>query len=807
MREGGNQGGHRRLGGGAGQGCGGGVDSIGTGVGGGQVGGQLTTRGVVGVHVHGQVEFAAQGGDQLGRRGRAQQAGHVLDGQNVGAGFDDLLGQLQVVVQGVELLPRVGQITGVRHGDLGDAGAGLQDGVDGRAHLGDVVERIEDPEDVHAGLGGLLHKRAAHRIGVRGVTDGVAATQQHLDVHIRHGLAQLIQACPRILEEEAHGHVVGGTAPGLHGQQLRGELCDGTRRRGQREGAHAGGQEGLVGVTEGGVGDGQGILFAQIPGESLRAELLQAVAGAAWQRDVLHLGQLLHGTGCLGAVAVGLVHGDIRQVFQDPSLLIIGRWGLEQVLVGADEAGVDAPLGEVLLAQQCAEEADVGGHTGDIELGQGALGAGHGGVEVGAAAGHLDQHGVEVRGDLAAELGCAVETHTRTTRGAVGGDHTGVGSEVVGRILRGDAALQGGTVRGDLVLGQAQFLQGGAGGQVHLRLDQVDGGDLLGHGVLHLDAGVHLDEDVVARLIHQELHGAGTLVSDEFAELHGIRADAVTQFRVEVLGRGDLDDFLVTALQGAVAFIQVDDITGVIAQDLHLDVLGFDHGPLDVDGAVTEGGLGLTGGLPGQLAQVLGLLDEPHAAPATTGDGLDEDRVGLSLGTLDDLIDVGAGGGFRQDGQAGLLRGGDSLGLVTREVEHLRGGADEGNAVLRAFTRELGVFRKETITRVDRVRFHLLGGIDDLINIEVRLDGRALGSDPHRLGGKGAVEGATVLPRVDGHGCGPGLIGGTECPHRDFTSVGHQDLFERGQRGGCCCYHCFCSFRRVPACWVMAVTL
>jgi hypothetical protein len=34
-----------------------------------------------------------------------EQAGHVLDRQDVGAGVDDLLGQPQVVVEGVELSP------------------------------------------------------------------------------------------------------------------------------------------------------------------------------------------------------------------------------------------------------------------------------------------------------------------------------------------------------------------------------------------------------------------------------------------------------------------------------------------------------------------------------------------------------------------------------------------------------------------------------------------------------------------------------------------------------------------------------
>jgi hypothetical protein len=72
------------------------------------------------VQVHGQVEALSQRGDQGARRGCSEQAGHVLDGQDVGSGVDDLLGQTQVVVEGVELLTGVREIAGVAQGDLGD---------------------------------------------------------------------------------------------------------------------------------------------------------------------------------------------------------------------------------------------------------------------------------------------------------------------------------------------------------------------------------------------------------------------------------------------------------------------------------------------------------------------------------------------------------------------------------------------------------------------------------------------------------------------------------------------------------------
>ena len=53
-----------------------------------------------------------------------------------------------------------------------------------------------------------------------------------------------------------------------------------------------------------------------------------------------------------------------------------------------------------------------------------------------------------------------------------------------------------------------------AGRNAELRLHQVDTSHHLGHGVLHLDARVHLDKVELAILIHQELDGAGVLVAD-----------------------------------------------------------------------------------------------------------------------------------------------------------------------------------------------------------------------------------------------------------------------------------------------------
>ena len=176
------------------------------------------------------------------------------------------------------------------------------------------------------------------------------------------------------------------------------------------------------------------------------------------------------------------------------------------------------------------------------------------------------------------------------------------------------------------VLGQPEVGQRLAGRDPHLGLHEVDVGDLLGHGVLDLDARVHLDEDVVAGRVEQELDGAGVAVADLGGEADGVGAHALADRRVEVRGRRDLDDLLVAALHRAVPLEQVDDVAGAVGEDLHLDVPRLDHGLLDEHRRVAERALGLAHAGLDRLAQVAGLVDPAHAAAAAAGDRLDEQR-------------------------------------------------------------------------------------------------------------------------------------------------------------------------------------
>ena len=71
------------------------------------------------------------------------------------------------------------------------------------------------------------------------------------------------------------------------------------------------------------------------------------------------------------------------------------------------------------------------------------------------------------------------------------------------------------------------------GGEAHLSLNQINVGDLFGHGVLHLDAGIHFDKDVLSRSssgrLNKKFHGARIAVPDRTCERNGIAVQRFTQ--------------------------------------------------------------------------------------------------------------------------------------------------------------------------------------------------------------------------------------------------------------------------------------
>jgi len=167
---------------------------------------------------------------------------------------------------------------------------------------------------------------------------------------------------------------------------------------------------------------------------------------------------------------------------------------------------------------------------------------------------------------------------------------------------------------------------------------EVHVGRLLGDGVLHLDARVHLDESVPAVLANEKLDRAGITVPHPPAEANGILAEPVAELRVQVRRGGDLDHLLVAPLDRAITLKQVDDLSDVVSQYLHLDVPGPYERLLQKHRGVAERALRLVHRRLDGVFEVFGPLDPAQSPPPSSSGRLYEDRVADLLGCRERLL-------------------------------------------------------------------------------------------------------------------------------------------------------------------------
>eukprot|EP00968_Pinguiococcus_pyrenoidosus_P004452 scaffold300_cov258-Pinguiococcus_pyrenoidosus.AAC.31 len=690
--------------------------------------------GVVGVDVDRQVRMSfANGTDQQRRRLRLEQARHVLDRQDVDPGRDQLVNKTKVVLERVRLAGRVGHVARVADGALDNAARGSH-GVDAEAQVVHVVEGVEDAEHVHSGVLRDLAELVDHVVRVVGVSDPIRAAEEHLERHERHRLAQLLQSVPRALVQEAHADVEGRAAPALKAVRLVERICGRGGDGQQIFGAHAGCQQGLVSIAPGGVRDQRRLRVPNGLGKGLGAllveDLLQADRGVARRRDrgddgVHQAGRRSGGTERVRRPVDDHVCDEAKELLSP----VLAPQRLHEARILRDEARGHILVAELGVLEHVEHEADVGGHAANPELAKGA-GQLSGGVLAGRSVrGDLHKQRVVVGGDVRAEEARpVVHADAHAARRAEDFNGTGVRSEVRRRVLRRDATLHGDALRADLLLAQAEVFERGASSDADLRLHNVDARDLLGHRVLHLHAGVDLDEVEAALLVHEELDGACVAVLCVRRELLRVVEERLARVLRQALGRRDFNDLLVAALDRAVSVVEVHDVSGAIAEDLDLDVPRLRDEALDENGAIAEGGKGLAGRQLEVLLELLLGLHHAHAFAPSAHGGLDDDGISDGVvAALDELAGllqgrdraIGAGhhGDADFDGQGSRHR------LIPKLVQVLHGGTNEGYPGCLQGRGEVFPLGEEAVSGMHGVDAVLLGGLHDGLDVEVGSDG------------------------------------------------------------------------------------
>ena len=128
-------------------------------------------------------------------------------------------------------------------------------------------------------------------------------------------------------------------------------------------------------------------------------------------------------------------------------------------------------------------------------------------------------------------------------------------------------------------------------GYPELLLDNVDAGHHFGHRMLNLNPGIHLDEKELFVLI-EKFQCAGAPIFHQLAGLDTGFGNLVAHMLGNAGGWRFLNDFLVAALQGAVAVAQINGIALAVAQNLYFNVTGIFQEFFQIDCVIAKGGLG-----------------------------------------------------------------------------------------------------------------------------------------------------------------------------------------------------------------------
>ncbi|GBH21157.1 hypothetical protein KPSA3_07199 [Pseudomonas syringae pv. actinidiae] len=311
-------------------------------------------------------------------------------------------------------------------------------------------------------------------------------------------------------------------------------------------------------------------------------------------------------------------------------------------------------------------------------------------------------------------------------------------------------------------------------GDTQLLDHQVDAGGFFGHRVLDLQARVDLKERQGAVLAEQELHGARTNVARLGADVLSRLVNARALFFADERRWRLFHQLLVTALQGAIACADNDDLAVFVGQYLGFDVAWAVEELFNETFATPESGFGFAHGGGEHFGDFIKTPSHFHAASATAESGLDGDRQTVLLGKgqhLGGVFDRAgcAGNQWRADQMSQFAR----LDLVAQHINGLGVGANPDQTGVDHRSGEVGPLRQKAIAWVHGVCPAAFGDSQQLFNVQVGL-GRALAVQRISFVGLTHVQRVNVGVSVDGNRLHTVVAASASDADGDFTTVGDQ---------------------------------
>lgn len=155
--------------------------------------------------------------------------------------------------------------------------------------------------------------------------------------------------------------------------------------------------------------------------------------------------------------------------------------------------------------------------------------------------------------------------------------------------------------------------------------------------MLDLDTRVDLDEVVAAHLVNQEFSSTGVAITHALGQLDSVGQNGLANLLREVRGGCDLDNFLMTTLDRAIALEEVDCVARTISQKLDFDVAGALEEPFDEDSTIAESRLGLADCTLEVVLEVGLFANDTHTTASSAHSSLDDHWIrplGLNYSTV-----------------------------------------------------------------------------------------------------------------------------------------------------------------------------
>ena len=313
--------------------------------------------------------------------------------------------------------------------------------------------------------------------------------------------------------------------------------------------------------------------------------------------------------------------------------------------------------------------------------------------------------------------------------------------------------------------------------------------------MFHLHTGIHFNEiEMFFILIHKELYRPCIEVIDILHQLDGGITDIITQLLRKRPGRRHFNNFLMAALDRAVTFKQMNNMSRFITENLHLDVLRIHDTFFHIHLIAAESHFRFRLRAVIRLLQIFHAIHIPHTPSAAAIDRFDHDRETVFLGKRFDLIKafhstVCAG----NHGNLRLFRLDTGIYLVTEHDQMFHTRPDENKSFFLTAFRQLRIFRKKSVAGMDSIHMMLLTDTDNILYIQVSIN--RLISFPYqvRFISTVPVKRQYILFGINSHRPDAQLIAGTEYTDSDLAPVSYQDLPDFSHKQLPLCVDCILS--------------